>query len=266
MSLNVFGCPLSSLQYHAEDIVDRYSAEQKHQSCGIWTVASHINHGCFTNVFRSFIGDMMIIRATRDLAPGTELLFQYITGEPKDLKKRLREHWGFTCDCPMCADERQTSGTTLTKRRKLCDSIDAKFEASTSNHRSVPKEQVVQLLSQVAAAYTRPPNEVPRPSLAHRQIRLAVAYGNEGIHRACIKWVRNGLTSLGFVLTGTDSASSPFSITTWGIVNPYLLEPFMAAREAFINLGEKENFGRADYYAKLVSRIVLGEDDSIGIT
>jgi SET domain-containing protein len=48
---------------------------KKFHSCGVWPLASYINHSCFSNVRRSFIGDMMIVRATQDLRANTELLF-----------------------------------------------------------------------------------------------------------------------------------------------------------------------------------------------
>lgn len=40
---------------------------------GIWLKASSMNHACYPNCSRVFIGDMVIVRAARDLATGTEL-------------------------------------------------------------------------------------------------------------------------------------------------------------------------------------------------
>ena len=38
----------------------------------MWLLASYINHACSYNSVRHFIGDMMIVRATRDLPQGQE--------------------------------------------------------------------------------------------------------------------------------------------------------------------------------------------------
>ena len=40
---------------------------------GIWLLASLVNHSGVANCIRSFVGDMQIIRATKDLAANTEL-------------------------------------------------------------------------------------------------------------------------------------------------------------------------------------------------
>lgn len=44
---------------------------------GIWMLISHINHICMSNCRRSLIGDMQIVRATKDLEAGTELVLWY---------------------------------------------------------------------------------------------------------------------------------------------------------------------------------------------
>jgi hypothetical protein len=49
--------------------------KKKFHSCGVSPLASYINHSCYSNVRRSFIGDMMIVRAIQDLFANTELDF-----------------------------------------------------------------------------------------------------------------------------------------------------------------------------------------------
>lgn len=77
MSLNVFGCPLSTRERHTrlmgEAIIDRTHQDEIFHSCGIWLKASYTNHSCCSNARRAFIGDMMIVRAAQDLEPNTEI-------------------------------------------------------------------------------------------------------------------------------------------------------------------------------------------------
>lgn len=67
MSLNFFGCPLSSLDRHKDAGKIKNPPCSAFHSCGTWIQASYINHSSTSNVRRSFIGDMMIVRAICDL-------------------------------------------------------------------------------------------------------------------------------------------------------------------------------------------------------
>lgn len=72
MSLNSFGAPRTS----RESVEARANhSERGYSTCGIWPIASRINHACLSNCRRSFIGNMLLVRATRDMDAGTELFF-----------------------------------------------------------------------------------------------------------------------------------------------------------------------------------------------
>lgn len=45
----------------------------------MWIKASYINHARVSNAFRSFIGDLMIMHAMKDVAKGTEITMPYRT-------------------------------------------------------------------------------------------------------------------------------------------------------------------------------------------
>jgi hypothetical protein len=75
MTYNVFGCLDSSLNTHKNMLASESKEPTGFGSCDIWTQASYLNHSCVSNVRRAFIGDMMIVRASRDLETDTELSF-----------------------------------------------------------------------------------------------------------------------------------------------------------------------------------------------
>ncbi|KAL4861267.1 hypothetical protein BDV12DRAFT_204185 [Aspergillus spectabilis] len=80
MALNCFSCPLSSLETHIRSSTDKAEATRagnEFHSCGVWPLASYINHSCDSNAQRSFNGDMMIVRATRDITRDSEITFWY---------------------------------------------------------------------------------------------------------------------------------------------------------------------------------------------
>jgi hypothetical protein len=83
-----------------------------------------ISTGCISNARRSFIGDMMIARATRDLPADTELTWWYQPPPTEPVsylshQKVLLRTWGFMCKCPLCRDLRVTPESVIKKRKQL---------------------------------------------------------------------------------------------------------------------------------------------------
>lgn len=108
--LNAFAVPASSTRCVASDAL------------GIWVHASHANHSCLPNVDRSFIGNMMVIRANREIGIGEEIFLSYCDQE--DTYPQRRRHlssYGFKCDCPLCVAEDTIPARILNKRAELID-------------------------------------------------------------------------------------------------------------------------------------------------
>ncbi|KAL4733275.1 hypothetical protein BDV11DRAFT_210334 [Aspergillus similis] len=209
MSLNCFGCPASSRAFHIESMrVERPSedAEKMFESCGIWPLASYINHSCDSNARHSFIGDMMVVRATRDIPDNTELTFWYLSPltdnsptKPLDLR-----HWGFKCSCIICTDIAQTSRKELKRRSTLLDTLKKLFNSHT---RFPDPMRIEALLSAIEETYSRPASEVPRIALWGPAISLASLYTAHGNSRKAIEFGLKGLESLGYVVEGGQIAS-----------------------------------------------------------
>ncbi|KAJ3161492.1 hypothetical protein HDU86_007274 [Geranomyces michiganensis] len=93
---NGFGCP----DAYALGYVNKSGGESKADGpTGIWLHAAYMNHSCVPNSRRTFIGDMMIIRASRDIRAGEELTMSYYHDPKmayKDLKQKLSQ-WHFEC-------------------------------------------------------------------------------------------------------------------------------------------------------------------------
>lgn len=99
--LNGFGCPTLRSSLHDEE-------DSVRESTGTWLRASYMNNSCLPNTSRAFIGDMMIVRAARDIKAGEEILTSYQpswTAFPK--RKEKFKLWGFQCECPLCQAERR---------------------------------------------------------------------------------------------------------------------------------------------------------------
>ena len=76
-------------------------------SKGLWLIPSFFNHSCAPNTIRIVIGDLMFIRAGKNIQKGEEICVSY-QAPIKDLvvrKQNLLENWEFECDCRRCIAE-----------------------------------------------------------------------------------------------------------------------------------------------------------------
>lgn len=262
MSYNVFGCPRSSYDTYRNALADMSKTPAAFGSCGIWVQASYINHSCTSNVRRSFIGDMMIIRASQDLEAGTELTFWYqspVSMSFKKLWKKL-DSWGFVCVCAMCNDARETKAAVKVEREELQKQLKELCTTLQSRKSSIAKYE--RLLLALEATYKRPAVQVPRLLLWDAQLLLVRIYNSRSNGTKSLEWIGKILESLGFVVVGANLSATAFTVERWGLVIDHLVEVFMHAQAAFVNLGHLENSKRAEEYARVVYKIVVGEDSS----
>ena len=62
-----------------------------------------MNHDCIGNVSSAFIGDMMVVRATTNIAAGEEILLRYHMGNDFDeFQSEMQDSWKFKCTCKLC--------------------------------------------------------------------------------------------------------------------------------------------------------------------
>lgn len=268
ISLNTFGCPVSSLDSHIKacggpsPLSERTKEHQVYHSCGIWTHASYINHSCISNSRRSFIGNLMIVRASRDMEAGTEVTFMYHNPDgksAKDLDKKLK-HWGFVCECALCLDARATDGVVHTKRRKLMEDLKRVFDSSAG--RRFPIEKAERLFNALNQTYTQPAEAVPRLLLWDPRLALTRQYTAQNNASKTMQSAVKVLTVLGYVVVGADSSQTRFTVVRWGVLGDHLVETFLHIRTAFAAMGLEEDSGRALEYAKTVYKIVVGENET----
>ncbi|CAF4436120.1 unnamed protein product, partial [Rotaria sp. Silwood2] len=97
-------------------------------AAGLFLLPSFINHACCENVIRSYIGDMMIVRAAYDLTQGTELFLTYadILLQYEERTKCLDKH-KFICTCTLCELDRAEPAAIRRKRKLLLDKYQEKY-------------------------------------------------------------------------------------------------------------------------------------------
>lgn len=106
---------------------------------------------------------MMVVRATQDLAPNTEVHFLYkspFDSEPGTKENDFR-HWGFRCSCAICEDLNATKNIVLAKRKRLRGEVLRTFQVSEKLNAAKAWDGI----SKLEETYPRPASDVPRLSL-----------------------------------------------------------------------------------------------------
>ncbi|KAM5474468.1 hypothetical protein MauCBS54593_002043 [Microsporum audouinii] len=89
-------------------------------STGLWVRAAYINHSCASNAKKDYIGDLMILRATRRISAGEEITHSYDETSDYDARTAaLQRTWGFKCQCKLCAAEEADGPEVRQQRLKL---------------------------------------------------------------------------------------------------------------------------------------------------
>lgn len=79
---------------------------------GIWLQASRMNHACNSNTTRTFLGDLMVVRATKDIAKDGEITLSYF--DPGNIpSEQQKAWWGFVCSCTVCVANADAEGASV---------------------------------------------------------------------------------------------------------------------------------------------------------
>ncbi|KAL2066486.1 hypothetical protein VTL71DRAFT_2557 [Oculimacula yallundae] len=252
--LNCFSCPLTSkdtTQYTEDEDTTEHTT-------GLWITSSYINHSCMGTCDRSYIGDMQIVRAARDMPAGTELTFSYIALEDTEaMKTTLMDGWGFECDCARCADDRSTSSNVKAQRQKLIESF---------NDTSASLKRKRDLVSQLNKTYQQPASQVPRFDMWDLYIDLVTESAQHGeSEEKLIDEVVDALESVGFVIEGarvSSDASEEIVVRQWGAPHHEVTAAWLTMRNRYKALGLMELADQAKEFARIGWMLRVGEDTS----
>ncbi|KAE8442535.1 hypothetical protein EG329_003250 [Mollisiaceae sp. DMI_Dod_QoI] len=261
--LNSFSCPLTSRDSIEDPELDRasnYTPVKQHKdsslsTTGVWILASYINHSCDPTCMRSFIGDLQIVRAARDMPANTELTFSYITRDaPGKMNQTLSIGWGFQCDCAICVDDRKTPPALKVQRRKL---IKGFFALSTSVKR---KEDII---NQLGTTYQHPSSEVPRLQMWKVHFSLAQEFAKRPETDKLIEQVLAAFKSVGFVIEGARLSPSPSStivVRKWGFPHEGTTSAWLTLRNVYRSVGMHNLAEQAKEFARITWMLLVGED------
>ncbi|KAH8116275.1 hypothetical protein DFH11DRAFT_1876144 [Phellopilus nigrolimitatus] len=113
------------------------------QGLGIWPLGSraHIKHSCLPNAARSFLGDILILRACRDIPRGERISISHVhPALPlEERRSELARPPGTPCACAFCAVEEKEGPAVRQRRVELVQRVKGLSErAPAENLRTDP--------------------------------------------------------------------------------------------------------------------------------
>jgi len=156
---NAFGFPDLRDERNKAASGDKSGSEKLNTALGIFPVASMINHDCVGNTHSGHLGDLIIVRATQDIAKGAELFSHYmelLELNVSESNSYLKQNWGFECKCKLCVAHMDPSGQPDKRIEVMLQVKNWQTSLAESHHKvanAVKIRQGEMLLEKVKAAY-----------------------------------------------------------------------------------------------------------------
>ncbi|KAJ5100648.1 hypothetical protein N7456_006700 [Penicillium angulare] len=233
---------------------------KNYPSCGLWPWAAQMKHSCDSNVRYSFINDMMIVRAARNIPRDTELTIWHqspLITEQID-KRMVIPRLNFECNCPVCTDILNTSKKGSRKRARLRLEI-----LSTLNCVKPDTEKVEDLLAEIEKTFVKPVHESRRFALWELYHKLAEVYLSRARRPKMVECLLKSLEALGFIIENAIIPNTRrLEVKKWGIAIPNTVLTWILISLYYKYEGYKDKEKQAAEYARITYRICIGEDDT----
>lgn len=166
---------------------------------GLYSLPSLLNHSCLPSVHKEFLGNMMLVRASRDMKKGEEVTTAYLSdNKPYDERQfRLKRSWKFKCSCVACEAASKDSLKARETRRELMKRINPMLSALVTRLDKKALEGIVSEAKKICEDMRKTYSEAHSTLMAGIKLELAEAVmyyaslterlGNVGIDPTMLK-------------------------------------------------------------------------------
>lgn len=225
---------------------------------GLWILPSYTNHSCIPNARRTFLGDMMILRAVVDMPKDTEILINYTDHNLRyeARQKILKTSWKFTCGCKLCEFQSAPGiSEALEKIMKKMHVLITRIGDTTPKFEDV--EELRLLIIKLEELYIFDAHIVPRPYLGEHILRLYGFLNEMGLSQAAYNTLHAGPPAWGAIYHAIAEKGVEFRHKGW--VDADLVR-------AYVRLATVAGFSGGRIFedwreaARECYRVVVGED------
>lgn len=152
---------LKRLQKNSHGMKQR-SDEAVNMKAGLFVHAANIHHSCMPNTARAFVGDLLVVRASRAIREGEQLFGSaiHLFDDYEQTKNFISKTLKSCCKCAICVAEEQTSPEQRVLRQEALKLVNAYCKTSDSFNDHTTKAELeiainkgVQLAKNLSATY-----------------------------------------------------------------------------------------------------------------
>lgn len=228
---------------------------------GFWIHTSYINHECLPNSVRTFIGDVLLLRATRDINAGEEITAQYIAPELtiEDRQQRFLGTWGFKCDCNLCTLDENVERNQERERMTIFEGLKSTAQKLGNKPTVTALKKFARRLRDLESTYDNTIYaELPRLCLIHPTLFLTEAWRTLKNTDKMIDSATKLLKNFGIL---TQVNGNVFEIRkNSGLVNVEAVRALKYMAEGYDNKGMVELATDIKATAKVWFRVITGAD------
>ncbi|TDL16462.1 hypothetical protein BD410DRAFT_688542, partial [Rickenella mellea] len=190
----------SLLNTHAFAMSCNHGDAHKYSGVGVCTTPSHVSHHCLGNCSRTVVGDLVIYRASRDMAMGDEIRAMYASPYTPvaERQESLLEMHNISCTCLLC--ERQLAETHDDRRERYA--LNMSCLMASMGHVPQNPDTIAAVLEKFCAdmesTYSDPPDVQPRFLYIEKLVSLAICYVKARNMQKLLETSLRVLSSLGF--------------------------------------------------------------------
>jgi hypothetical protein len=208
------------------------------------------------------MGDLILLRATRDISAGEEITAQYITPEltVQDRQQKYKETWGFECDCHLCEidgsfgnDAEQDRMAIFEDLKSMAQKLGTKPPTTTALKKFAKRlRDLESLYSDDAYAH------LPKLFLVHPTLFLTEAWRGVNNTDKTIEYASRLLRYFGIE---THIQGNNFTILqNNGLVNVECVRALKYLAQGYITKGQSEVADSIMDVARVWFRIITGAD------
>ncbi|KAL6709652.1 hypothetical protein ACN47E_001080 [Coniothyrium glycines] len=249
---NCFSAPLRS-----SDLI-KFPAPVRN---GFWIHTSYINHDCLPNSVRTFIGDLLLLRATRDISEGEEITAQYLAPDLvyAERQKNIYDTWQFRCECKLCELDKAIGKDIESQRMTIFEELKEWAQKLGEKPTVTALKKFAKRLRDLEALYDEEAYAgMPRLCLVHPTLYLTEAWRTLNHTEKMIESATKLLTYFG-ILTEVDEEE--FSVLkNTGLVNIECVRALKYLAEGYDVKGKTALAEQIRSHAKVWFRVITGAD------
>lgn len=249
---NCFAVPLRSL-----DLLSAPSIVRN----GVWIHSSYMNHSCLPNSVRSFIGDMLFLRAARDIEQDEEITTQYLAPELEyeTRQQKFETTWGFRCNCTLCTFDQSVGQAKEKQRMEIFEELRITAMRLGDKPTTTALKKFTKRLRDLEALYDdKVYAGLPRLCLVHPTIFLTEAWRTLKSTDKTIESARKLLSHFGIT---TRVEGEHFSVVkNLGLVNVEVVRALKYMGEGYTLQGMDKLAQETVEVARIWFRVITGSD------